>query len=241
MRRIIHSLFIITLVAVAAVPIANAEESENPISSDLTREPAATPRTTPPGEVSSGKPVAPRERPFKVYRLEALGGVGTRAYGSSIGSEWTHQPSESPLVRIEVGRELWNYDRQFAFTLAVDVDYLKSVQRLSSSTASSSVVSEHGFLGGTAGLAWQPPALRGFGFRASLGLIYSLFGHTELRSPGFTVDLKSPDESLFAFVSKSQSAFSIFYEMNERAKLVVESRLIGGNASHVIAGAGYEL
>lgn len=203
-------------------------------------EPVAVPKSLQrPAESTVAPAPAISERPSRVRRLEVLGGLGTRPYGNSLGSEWSHQPSESPLIRVEVAQELWNYSRQFAFSVGADLDYMKSVQRLSSSSASSSIVTEHGFIGGSGGLTWAPS--RGFGFRASVGLIFSLFGKSELRSAGFTTELKAMDQSLLSLGSRTQAGLTGYYEMNERSKVVVESRLLGGNASYLIAGVGYEL
>ncbi|MEK7356596.1 MAG: hypothetical protein AAB250_09115 [Bdellovibrionota bacterium] len=214
--------------------------AQEQIPDDGQRDPAAASKTSPVEEMKETSPSAPSQAKRIVSRIEILGGFGTKAYGHSIESEWKNQPARSPLIRVEIAREFWGPRRSFAFTIAGDLDYLRSVQTVSSSAASAEIVSDYVLYGASVGTMWNPAALPGFGFRASIGAHGTATGRTELRSGGYTATLKAADERTSVFGPRVQLGLTGTYQSSPGLKLIGEIHTFN-SGTYLLAGLGHEL
>lgn len=117
------------------------------------------------------------------WRIQSEFGFSLNPHTRQVGSQWTHQPTESPALRITIPFVLKSL-RNVEFLFAPDLVFLKSTQKISSSKASTTLTGQYLYLGASMGVAWR---YQSWSFGGYLGIpISRLHEKTWLDSPGFT-------------------------------------------------------
>lgn len=150
--------------------------------------PAAPKVQSAPTRTSTTAPSKPRS---SLHEWRFLGELGFALTPHShwVTGHWQHQALESPAFKFSAVYIFKTYIG-VDFVFSPDLVFLRSTQRISSSKASTTLVGQYFYFGGSAGLLWRPPALGGaWSFSGYLGAPFiRLYEDTRLQSPGFTSD-----------------------------------------------------